>query len=75
MAAKDFAKSPKVDADVGETQPGFIQWLMMCSRMARCVYDDFAITSELQNSVWPALGAYLQSFPTASRRKLSQMVF
>ena len=37
--AEDFAESPEVDADAGETQPGFRQWLMMRSWMAQCFYD------------------------------------
>ena len=31
---KDFVKSPKLDADAGETQPGSIWWLMMRLWMA-----------------------------------------
>ena len=37
--AKDFPMSPKVDANAGETQPGFMLWHMMRSRMSQCFYD------------------------------------
>ena len=46
LAAKDFAKTPEVDADAGETQPGFIQWLTMPSRMARGFYDHFQTSGQ-----------------------------
>ena len=29
--AKDFAKTPEIDANAGETQPEFIRWLMVPS--------------------------------------------
>ena len=41
MEAKDYAKTPEVDADAGETQLGFIRWLMIPSQIARCFYDVF----------------------------------
>ena len=39
--AKDFPKTPEVDADAGETQPEFILCLTMPSWMAHCFHNVF----------------------------------
>ena len=39
---KDCAKTPEIDAGEGETQPGFIRWLTMHSRMTRFFNDVFS---------------------------------
>ena len=57
--AEDFAKTPEVDADAGETQLGFIRWLTMPSWMAQCYYNVFMITSELRDSVRLELQSFL----------------
>ena len=52
LAATDFAKTPEVDADAGETQLGFPQkWL----NILMMFLDAFTINSKLQDSVKPAL--------------------
>ena len=56
--AKDFTKYPEVDADAGETQPGFIQWLIMRLRMAQCFYNAFMITCKLRDSVRSAYALF-----------------
>ena len=67
--AKDFPMSSEVDAEVGETQPGFIRWLAMHSRMSQWFYNVLrccvgrvwdllnrvSICSQLQHSMMPAL--------------------
>ena len=49
--AKDFAKTPEADADAGETQPGSYDGLGCPHEWS----DVFTISSELQDSVRPAL--------------------
>ena len=37
--ANDFAKTPEVEADAEEIQPGFKRWFTMPPRMPRCFGD------------------------------------
>ena len=55
LAAKDFSKTPEVDAARDVLHPGFIGWLPMLSWMVRYLYDVLKITSELQDLVRAAL--------------------
>ena len=58
LHAKDFPMSPEVEAKVGETQLGFMQWHTIGSRMSQCFHDVllfvYLFTSELWESVRPA---------------------
>ena len=53
MAAKDFAKTPKVDGDEGETQPGFIYIIaltigLMFYDVLRCFYNHFQTSGQCE---------------------------
>ena len=53
----DFAMSPEVDADAGETQSGLyhgIQCAYECPEVFTMLYDVLLITSKLWESVRPA---------------------